>query len=61
MTSKWLRLGVGAAFAAATLAAASLAPAQNKEIVLGFQTDRTGVTANIGVPVGTGTTTTSPW
>ena len=54
MTSKWLRLGVGAAFAAATLAAASLASAQNKEIVLGFQTDRTGVTANIGVPVGTG-------
>lgn len=54
MKFAWLRLGVGAAFAAATLAAAGMASAQNKEIVLGFQTDRTGVTANIGVPVGTG-------
>jgi branched-chain amino acid transport system substrate-binding protein len=54
MKFAWLRLGVGAAFAAATIAAAGMASAQNKEIVLGFQTDRTGVTANIGVPVGTG-------
>ena len=54
MKSAWLRVGVGAVFAAATFAGASLASAQNKEIVLGFQTDRTGVTANIGVPVGTG-------
>jgi branched-chain amino acid transport system substrate-binding protein len=50
----WLKVGVGAAVAAAALAGASLASAQNKEIVLGFQTDRTGATANIGVPLGTG-------
>jgi len=48
------RLGIAAAFAAATVAGASVASAQKKDVVLGFQTDRTGVTANIGVPVGTG-------
>ena len=54
MKHRYARFGVAAAFAVATLAGANLASAQNKEIVLGFQTDRTGVTANIGVPVGTG-------
>ena len=48
------RLGIAAAFAAATVAGASVASAQKKDVVLGFQTDRTGPTANIGVPVGTG-------
>ncbi len=56
MKHHWLRLGAGAAFAAATLVGATMASAQNKEVVLGFQTDRTGVTANIGVPVGAGYT-----
>ncbi len=54
MKLSWLRYGAGAAFAAATLVGASMASAQNKEIVLGFQIDRTGVTANIGVPMAGG-------
>ena len=54
MKKHMTRLGLAAAFAAATVAGASVASAQKKDIVLGFQTDRTGPTANIGVPVGTG-------
>ena len=54
MTHRLKRMAVGAAFAVATIAAAGMASAQNKEVVLGFQTDRTGPTANIGVPLGTG-------
>jgi branched-chain amino acid transport system substrate-binding protein len=49
-----LKFGLGAAFAVAGLAAASIASAQTKEVVIGFQTDRTGPTANIGVPLGNG-------
>jgi branched-chain amino acid transport system substrate-binding protein len=51
---KLFKFGLGAAVAVAGLAAANIALAQKKDVVLGFQTDRTGPTANIGVPVGTG-------
>ncbi|MGE0653968.1 MAG: ABC transporter substrate-binding protein, partial [Alphaproteobacteria bacterium] len=48
------RLAIATAFAVAAVAGAGVASAQKKDVVLGFQTDRTGPTANIGVPVGTG-------
>jgi branched-chain amino acid transport system substrate-binding protein len=53
MKTSILKWGVAAAFAAATLASGAVM-AQTKEVVIGFQIDRTGPTQNIGVPLAVG-------
>jgi len=54
MKTSLLKWGVAAAFAAASLAASGIASAQTKEVVIGFQIDRTGPTQSIGVPLAVG-------
>ncbi len=54
MKTSLLKWGVAAAFAAASLAVSGVAQAQTKEVVIGFQIDRTGPTQNIGVPLAVG-------
>lgn len=54
MKSSWKTWSAAAALAVASFGLSGLASAQVKEVVMGFQIDRTGPTQNIGVPLAVG-------